>query len=153
MRLHGSRIRHGEPSDIIEPSGDPNEIWSFGEENLEIFKNLILLREKLRPYIYGQMKIASEKGYPMIRPMFFEHPEDEICYTLDSQYYFGEDIIFAPIVNQGQKEKEVYLPEGEWILTKDQSKYTKGTYTISAEIDEFIAFVRADAADVVRVFE
>jgi alpha-D-xyloside xylohydrolase len=146
MRLHGSRPRHGERTKgILEPSGDPNEIWSFGERNFEILKELIMLREKLRPYIQKQFDIASEKGYPVIRPMFFHYPDDEICYTLGSQYFFGEDIIFAPIVNKGQTEKEVYIPDGEWVLTKDKTVFTKGTYTINAEIDEFIAFVRADS--------
>ena len=143
MRIHGSRPRHGEKTPgLLEPSGDPNEIWSFGERNFEILKDLIFLREKLRPYIKNQMNTAREKGYPIIRPMFFHYPDDEICYTLESQYFFGDDIIFAPIVNKGQTEKEVYIPDGEWILTKDGKTYTKGTYIIKAEIDEFIAFVR-----------
>lgn len=145
MRLHGSRIKHGERSNLKEPSGDPNELWSFGERNFEILKDLVLLREKLRPYISSQMKTASEKGYPVMRPMFFEFPDDEICYTLSEQYMFGEDILFAPIVNQGQTEKEVYIPEGEWVLLKDKTTYTKGTYKISAEIHEFIAFVKSDS--------
>lgn len=45
---------------------------------------------------------------PVMRPMFFEYPDDEMCYTLDSQYMFGDDIIFAPIVEQGQTVKTVY---------------------------------------------
>ena len=145
MRLHGSRIKHGERSPIIEPSGDPNELWSFGEKNFEILKELVFFREKLRPYISEQMKIASEKGYPVMRPMFFEYPEDEICYTLGDQYFFGEDIIFAPIVKQGQTERDVYLPEGEWVLLKDKKTYTKGTHNVSAKLEEFIAFVRKGA--------
>lgn len=152
MRLHGSRNRHFEPTPgLKEPSGDPNEIWSFGEENFEILKNLIFIREKLRPYIQRQMDIASQKGYPVMRPMFFEYPEDEICYTLDSQYMFGDDIIFAPIVKKGQTVKTVYIPDGEWILTKDKKLYTKGTYEITAKIDEFIAFVRK-GSDVIECF-
>jgi len=98
------------------------------------------------------MDIASEKGYPVIRPMFFEYPDDEICYTLESQYMFGDEIIFAPIVDKGQTKKEVYIPDGEWILTKDKKIYTKGTYTINAEIDEFIALVKSDS-DVLKCFE
>ena len=66
------------------------------------------------------MKIASEKGYPVMRPMFFDFPDDKECYTLGEQYMFGDDILFAPIVNRGQTKKTVYLPEGEWILTKDK---------------------------------
>ncbi len=153
MRLHGSRKRHGERTPgLLEPSGDPNEIWSFGERNFEILKKIILIREKLRPYIKSQMNVASEKGYPIMRPMFFEYPDDEICYTLESQYMFGDDIIFAPIVEKGQTEKEVYIPDGEWILTKDKSVYTKGRHTVKAEIDEFIAFVKA-GSDVIECFE
>ena len=152
MRLHGSRNRHSEPTPgLKEPSGDPNEIWSFGEENFEILKNLIFIRERLRPYIKEQMDTASQKGYPVMRPMFFEYPEDEICYTLESQYMFGDDIIFAPIVERGQTVKTVYIPDGEWILTKDKRVYTKGTYEITAEIDEFIAFVKK-GSDVIECF-
>ena len=77
--------------------------------------------------------------------MCFHYPEDEICYTLDSQYFFGEDIIFAPIVNKGQNEKKVYIPDGEWVITKDKTVYTKGWHTIHAEIDEFIAFVKKNS--------
>ena len=77
--------------------------------------------------------------------MFFHYPDDEICYTLYSQYFFGDDIIFAPIVNKAQTEKEVYIPDGEWVLTKDKKVYTKGFYTISAKIDEFIALVKKDS--------
>ena len=152
MRLHGSRPKHGERTKgILEPSGDPNEIWSFGERNFEIIKDIVMLREKLKPYIIKQFNTATEKGYPVIRPMFFHHPDDEICYTLESQYFFGDDIIFSPIVNKGQTEKQVYIPDGEWILTKNGKTYAKGWHTVNAEINEFIAFVRK-GSDVLNCF-
>lgn len=142
MRLHGTRIRHIEKSDLKEPSGDPNEIWSFGEENFEILKELVMLRENLRPYIKEQMGIASEKGYPIVRPMFFEYPDDEICYTLDEQYMFGDDIIFAPVVNQGQKVKRFYVPKGEWVLTMNSKTYSPGWHEVDVEVKDLVALVR-----------
>ena len=152
MRLHGNRNRHGEKKrDVKEPSGDPNEIWSFGERNFPILKELVLLRERLRPYIEAHMHIASEKGWPVMRPMFFDYPDDAVCYTLGEQYLFGSDILFAPIVNRGQTEKAVYLPEGEWVLTKSGEVYAPGWHTVSAEIGEFIAFVKK-GAEVLRCF-
>ena len=146
LRLHGSRIKHGPKSPIIEPSGDPNELWSFGPKNFEILKDLVLLRERLRPYLRQQMKIASEKGHPVMRPMFFEYPEDPVSYSLNGQYLFGPDILFAPITVQGQTEKQVYIPDGRWILTRDHTLYTKGWHTVTAKLDEYIAFVRAGSA-------
>ena len=81
-----------------------------------------------------------------MRPMFFEYPEDEVCYTLGEQYMFGDEILFAPIVNRGQTKKRVYLPQGEWVLTKDGRIYSAGWHEISAELDEFIAFVKPGTA-------
>lgn len=152
LRLHGSRNGHDRTRDIIEPTGGDNELWSFGERNLEILKELVMLRDRLRPYIKRHMDIASEKGYPVMRPMFFEFPGDEVCYELGGQYMFGSDILFAPITAQGETEKRVYLPAGEWIRTTDKTTCTGGQFVVChAEIDQFIAFVRK-GAEVMEVF-
>ncbi len=146
MRLHGDRIRHYTPDNtLLCPSGDPNEIWSFGERNFEILKGLLQLRENLRPYIGEQMKTASERGWPVMRPMFFADPEDEACWNAEDQYFFGDDILFAPILEQGATARQVYVPAGEWVLTRDGTVYTQGYHTITAELHEFIALVRKGA--------
>lgn len=157
MRLHGSRLRtpnQEEPNPgIIERSGGPNEIWCFGDENYETIKKLIETREKLKPYIMKYMNIASESGSPIMRPMFYDFYEDEVCYTLEDQYMFGEDILFAPIMNRSQVERTVYLPEGEWKSVIDKNVYHgKQTLNMHAEINQYIAFVK-DGSDVWKVFE
>lgn len=152
LRLHGSRNGHDRTRDIIEPTGGDNELWSFGGRDLEILRNLVMLRERLRPYIKKHMEIASEKGYPVMRPMFFEFPDDEVCYDLGGQYMFGGDILFAPITEQSETKKRVYLPDGEWIRTTDKTVHTGGQFVdCRAEIDQFIAFVKK-GADVINVF-
>lgn len=156
MRLHGARKRMTGQADrhpdVKERSGGDNEIWSFGERNYPILKDLILLRDRLRPYILKYTKLASETGAPIMRPMFFDFYDDEICYTLDDQYMFGEDILFAPIYEQGVTQRKVYLPKGTWVRTTDKKEYDGGQLvTCHAEIDEFIAFVKKDA-EVLSVF-
>jgi alpha-D-xyloside xylohydrolase len=90
------------------------------------------------------MEIASETGAPLMRPMFFDYQEDEVCYSLGDQYMFGEDILFAPIVNQGQTCRKVYLPSGQWIDVNDRKEYTGGCFVeIHAELEQFIAFVKS----------
>lgn len=148
MRLHGARQKTKNQVDrhpeVLERSGGDNEIWSFGEKNYPILKELVQLRERLMPYIAKHMDIASETGTPIMRPMFFDYYEDDHCYDLDTQYMFGSDIIFAPILNEGQTEREVYLPKGKWILTNGKKEY-EGEQTVfcHAELNEFIAFVKA----------
>ena len=157
MRLHGSRNR---PQNYVprhpgvyEPSGGDNEIWSFGERNFPILRDLILLRAKLKPYILECAERTSRTGEPIMRPMFFDFPEDSGCQKLSDQYMFGPDILFAPIIRQGETERRVYLPEGKWIRTLDGKVYDGGGWIIaSAAIDEYIAFVR-DGADIIRIWE
>ena len=157
MRLHGSRSRskNHKPRHpgIIEPSGGDNEIWCFGEENYPELKKLIEIRERMKPYTQKYMDIASETGKPIMRPMFFDYYNDEICYKLEDQYMYGEEILFAPIVNQGQVEREVYLPEGNWIQILDKKVYSgKQQISCRAELYEFIAFVK-EGSDVLSVFD
>lgn len=88
-----------------------------------------------------------------MRPMFFDFPDDDICYSLKDQYMFGRDILFAPILVQNSTERQVYLPEGEWIRTTDGQLYSGDRWlTCHAEIDEFIAFVR-NGAEVSECFK
>ena len=152
MRLHGSRNGHDRTRDIIEPTGGDNELWSFGERNFGILRDLIFLRERLRPYLRRHMDIASETGVPVMRPMFFDYPDDETCYTLGEQYLFGDDILFAPIVRQGQTSHRVYLPKGQWVFARDGKEYEGGQWVeMTAQIDEMIVFVKK-GADVLSVF-
>ena len=157
MRLHGSRIRpknyvYRHPG-VYEPSGGDNEIWSFGEKNYPILRDLILFRERLKPYILECAKRTAQTGEPIMRPMFFDFPEDSVCQELSDQYMFGPDILFAPIIRQGETERSVYLPEGRWIRTLDKNVYDGGGWiTATAAIDEYIAFVR-DGADIIGLWE
>ena len=67
-----------------------NEIWKFWWKGIySILKELVELRERLRPYIHKYMDIASWKRVRLVmRPMFFNYPEDEVCYNLGDQYIF-----------------------------------------------------------------
>ncbi len=151
-RLHGNRGYQDWSRGVREPSGADNEIWSYGEENFKILKDLVLLRNRLRPYIEKHMDIASKQGVPLMRPMFFDYPEDEVCYSSDEQYMFGDDIIFAPVTKMGATEKQVYLPEGEWVLTKNKEAYKGGkSYTVDVKINEFVAFVKK-GAEIINIF-
>ena len=116
-------------------------------QHYEIIRKLIDLREKLRPYIHEQMDITSKTGMPIMRPTFYAFPDDPECYTLDDQYMFGSDILFAPIMERGQTSRDVYLPEGRWVLTQDGTEYQGGrTVNVHADLDQFIAFVPVNSA-------
>ncbi len=146
LRLHGNRCRHGESSGLKEASGDPNELWSFGERNFAILKEWAALRERLRPYLKAQLDACAVTGLPLMRPLFYAAPDDPNCYTEGEEYYFGDDILFAPVVEQGQTERTFYVPEGEWVLTLNGKQYGKGRYTVPVALSEAVVLVRRGAA-------
>lgn len=157
MRLHGSRLR---PKDYVaknpgvkEQSGGDNEIWSFGERNYPILKALIELRYRLKPYILKYMEVASKEGVPIMRPLFLEFYQDEVCYTIEDEYQFGADILFAPIYTYRTTERKVYLPEGRWVDVNSRKVYDgKQWITCQAQINQFIAFVKEEAKDTLELF-
>ena len=116
MRLHGFRLP--EPKrDILNPdgycgSGGDNEVWSYGDQALTILTGCLHTREQLRPYVMRQMKRATEDGTPVLRPLFFDFEMDTVCYTVEDEYLFGDELLVAPIVALGVRQRRVYLPEG-----------------------------------------
>jgi alpha-D-xyloside xylohydrolase len=105
--------------------GADNEVWSFGEEAYEIIRELLFMRERLRPYIMEQMDLAHQKGVPPMRPLFFDFPEDMGSATVEDEFMFGPDLLVAPITVEGMRQREVYLPEG----TNWRDAWTGETYT------------------------
>lgn len=82
MRLHGDREPRqpqvGTTGGATCRSGAENEVWSFGKEAFEICKKYLNLRERMKPYIARLMKEAHEKGTPVMRPLFYDFPEDPL---------------------------------------------------------------------------
>jgi alpha-D-xyloside xylohydrolase len=143
FRMHGYR----KPYTVKvggQGSGAPNEIWSFGDEVYEILKKWLFIREKLRPYIMKQMDAAHRSGTPVIRPLFYDFPSDQTAWEIEEQYMFGPDILVAPVVNEGQRERSVYLPSGTaWKNPYTGEKFDGGsTVTVSAQLDQIPLFFR-----------
>lgn len=92
----------------------PREPWEYGSEFESDFRRIIELKYRLMPYIYTQAKLASENGYPMLRPLFFEFPNDPTSWLVEDEYMFGSDLLVAPLFSNATTRK-VYLPPGAWV--------------------------------------
>jgi len=152
FRMHGERSPWYErEEEFINgvrqlTSGQDNEVWSFGEENFEILKKYLFIREQLRPYIRDCMKETSENGTPIMRPMFYDFYEDKTAWETEDQYMFGPDLLVAPVMEEGVSFRTVYLPAGEiWTESYTGKKYEGGQrVTAEAPIDIIPVFVRGE---------
>ncbi|ADQ06440.1 glycoside hydrolase family 31 [Caldicellulosiruptor hydrothermalis 108] len=126
----------------------PNEVWSFGDKAYEIIKELLFLRERLRPYIAEQFKLTHERGTPIMRPLFYDFPQDDITWEIEDEYMFGPDILVAPVLYEGATSRRVYLPAGvKWVDVNYGKIYEGGQWIDSyyAPLEVVPVFVRESA--------
>lgn len=150
FRMHGERSPWYErEEEFINgvrqlTSGQDNEVWSFGEENYKILTKYLFVRERLRPYIRECMKAAHETGAPVMRPLFYDFPEDQICWDIEDSYMFGPDLLIAPVMEAGMTERTIYLPAGtNWVDAYTKKVYEGGyMVTVDAPIDVIPVMIR-----------
>jgi alpha-D-xyloside xylohydrolase len=148
MRLHGDREPHkpqfGTTGGATCISGADNEVWSYSDEVYEICKQYLFLRENLRPYIGTLMKAANEKGTPVIRPLFYDFPDDKAAWEVENQFMFGPNYLVAPVLYEGERERRLYLPAGTtWTNAWTGEQAAGGqTLTVSAPLDTIPVFTR-----------
>lgn len=145
FRLHGNR----EPRTPTgwDETGGPNEVWAFGDEAYAIIKDVMLMRERLRPYLHEQMDVAATKGLPPMRPLFVDFPDDERAWAVDDQMMFGPDVLVAPVTEAGARSRPVYLPgTGRWRHVWSGRVYEGGAEIVEeAPLSHIPVYVREGA--------
>lgn len=102
MRLHGS---------INAGTHTP---WSYGPGVVRIYRRLSKLHLAARPLILRLWRRAQRTGIPVARPMWLAYPRDPVAVVQDQQWMLGRDVLVAPVVEEGSRERAVYLPRGCW---------------------------------------
>ena len=150
FRMHGERSpwieREQEYRNGVRQltSGQDNEIWSFGDENTAILKKYLFIRERMRPYLRQIMWEAHKTGAPVMRPLFYDFPEDETAWQTEDSYMLGPDLLVSPVMEAGMTERVVYLPKGtRWKDAYTGRIYMGGqTVTVPAPIDVIPVMIR-----------
>lgn len=120
------------------------EPWEFGERAEKISKNIIELRYKLIPYLYTTFYDSHKIGIPVFRPLVMEYQNDENVFDISDEFMLGSCMLIAPVINEGQRERDVYLPEGIWYNYFTNEKYDGNhTYTLKCDINEVLLFIKS----------
>ena len=123
------------------------EPWEFGDEFTKINRETIELRYRFLPYIYSLFYQHERTGQPVMRPVWYEFPDDRLTYLMNDVYMVGSDLLVAPIVKEGMRNRDVYLPAGAaWINWWTGERLEGGKqYRVDAPLDRLPFFVRAGA--------
>ena len=88
--------------------------WQYGEECDRLCRAALDARERYLDRIAAAMQQATQSGEPVIRPVWWLSPDDERAQVCDDEFLLGADVLVAPVVQPGQRAREVYLPRGRW---------------------------------------
>lgn len=148
MRLHGYRWplqpQYGTTGGATCVSGAPNEVWSYTDQVCEILSDYLRLRERMLPYITELMEEAHEKGTPVMRPLFYDFPEDKESWNVETEYMFGPKVLVKPITDADARETDVYLPGGaSWTNAWTGETFEGGQKVhVAAPIEQIPLFTR-----------
>jgi alpha-glucosidase len=104
------------------------EPWLMPPTVLDIFRKYVELRYQLLPYIYDAARECAITGQPMMAPLVLYWQKDANVRELNDEFMLGQNLLIAPVVEQGQTKRMVYLPAGTWYnyWTGEKYEYENG---------------------------
>jgi alpha-glucosidase (family GH31 glycosyl hydrolase) len=135
LRLHSA---HENPRD-----GNARMPWTYGPAGVRIARDLFRLRYRLLPYIYTMTRTAHDEALPLLRPLYLVHSDLEEAYNHPDEYYFGDAMLVAPVVDS-TGARDVYLPPGQWVEYFTGTRHTGGrTIRATCSLETLPLFVKA----------
>ncbi|AYF99894.1 glycoside hydrolase family 31 protein [Lactococcus allomyrinae] len=125
------------------------EPWHFDTVISSSMKNFLRLRHELIPYLYTANLRTAQEGRALIEPLYYEYPLDDAAYRHPNQYFFGEQLMVAPMTKKMNTELqmsdvEVWLPKGTWYDFFTGQRYDGDVeLKVFREITEMPVFARA----------
>lgn len=148
--LYSRWLQYGVFQPVFRPHAQedvPSEPVFRSDKAKALAKKAIELRYQLLPYNYTLAFENNQKGTPLMRPLFFEEPENTNLSSVAETYFWGNDFLVSPITKAGITEQEIYFPKSSnWFDFYTSKKHTAGSTEKVAVVEDYIPiFVRGGA--------
>jgi alpha-glucosidase (family GH31 glycosyl hydrolase) len=99
------------------------------------------------PYNYTLAFENNQKGIPLMRPLFFEEPNNKTLLNVCETYLWGNNFLVTPITKAGLKSTSIYFPKNNnWFDFYSNKKQLAGTTVDIPVTDDHIpVYVRGGA--------
>ena len=85
----------------------------LNEANQKIVRDAVALRQKFAPTFVALAKKAAKDGEPIMRNLEYAYPGRGYAGVSD-QFLMGDDLLVAPVVEEGAASRKVVIPPGTW---------------------------------------
>ena len=102
------------PRFSIHSANDDNTVtepWMYPSA-MDAVRGFFRLRQRLMPYLYTLHYEANQTGSPIWRPMVWQYPRDSRCQRENVDFFLGDGLLCACVVDEGALTRKVWLPEG-----------------------------------------
>ena len=149
-KLYARWLQYGVFQPIYRPHAQetvPSEPVFREPKTKALAKKAIELRYQLLPYNYNLAWENNQTGAPLMRPLFFEEPENVEIYDVTDTYLWGNDFLVSPVMADSITEKQVYFPgKDNWFDFYSGKKFKGGTtHSIALKEDNIPTYVRGGA--------
>ncbi len=122
------------------------EPWTYDAETLRVYREHVLLHERLVPYVRAAAWTAARTGLPIVRPLLLSDAGDARGWAIADAYGYGPSLWVAPVLEAGAREVEVDLPRGDWIDMWTGAEVSGGgTVRAAAPLSRIPVWVRRGA--------
>ncbi|RZC42685.1 Glyco hydro 31 and/or Gal mutarotas 2 domain containing protein [Asbolus verrucosus] len=122
------------------------EPYLKSEEVQSVLRSAIQTRYKHLPQWYTLFYEHTRTGDPIIRPLFYQYPEDTKVYQIDNQLLVGSDILVRAVTEPGVSSVQVYFPGGAdefWFSAEGDDVYAgNGFVDVAVDIRSIPVFYR-----------
>lgn len=132
FRPHGTALYNIDP----DAPSFPSEAALYPEPYKSLARKAIIERYKNLPYNYTLAYRQTKFAEPLVKPLFFNYSNDTNAVKINDEYLFGDNILVAPVLQENQTEKNVYLPQGNW-YSADENKLYEGNKFTNFDVSEF----------------
>ncbi len=142
-------FQHTALSSVMQIGTSSNDVaWEYDSDNgfddemLGWYREYTRLHLRLFPYEWTYAKNLATDGRPIQRALGLAYPE--LGEHPDFIYMFGDYLLVAPVVNEGQTEQDVIFPPGSWVDWFDGSVHEGGkTETVAAPLSKLPLYLMA----------
>lgn len=111
------------PINRLHSSDNPfsgKEPWKYRQDVREYMDEYLRLRNRLVPYLDSANVRTHSEDRALIEPLYYRYPDNEESYLYKNQYFFGSELMVAPITTPQNPRLNVgfvnaWLPEGQWM--------------------------------------
>lgn len=86
--------------------------WNYSSSTSKVIQEYANVHKVLGNYLFEQ---ASNRCMPLLRPLWYDFPEQKALYTIADEFLLGSDLLVAPILDEDTIHRDIHLPPGDWL--------------------------------------